>query len=190
LCEQHFIFLVLSLYTLCFLPLQELVHWQSTFKEFYSKHYSSYRQLAWQHSMSTAMLRASFPKGAKELSVSLLQALVLLLFNDADELSYEAIKDELGVKDDKELQRTLLSLSAGKVRWLWQLCYALIGDICVLCWCNRQPLQHNLQFGCMLPCPCCLYCPENFVLLLCRHCACGSHCCKQLCVLPHVAMSP
>jgi hypothetical protein len=66
--------------------------------------------------MSTAMLRASFPKGAKELSVSLLQALVLLLFNDADELSYEAIKEELGVKDDKELQRTLLSLSAGKVR--------------------------------------------------------------------------
>jgi cullin-4 len=92
------------------------VHWQTTFKDFYSKHYSTYRQLAWQHSMSTAMLRASFPKGAKELSVSLLQALVLLLFNDADELSYEAIKEQLGLKDDKELQRTLLSLSAGKVR--------------------------------------------------------------------------
>jgi hypothetical protein len=92
------------------------VHWQTTFKDFYSKHYSTYRQLAWQHSMSTAMLRASFPKGAKELSVSLLQALVLLLFNDADELSYEAIKEQLGMKDDKELQRTLLSLSAGKVR--------------------------------------------------------------------------
>ncbi|KAF6264244.1 Cullin-domain-containing protein [Scenedesmus sp. NREL 46B-D3] len=95
-----------------------LVHWQTTFKDFYAKHYSTYRQLAWQHSMSTAMLRASFPKGAKELSVSLLQALVLLLFNDADELSYEAIKEQLGVKDDKELQRTLLSLSAGKVRVL------------------------------------------------------------------------
>lgn len=85
------------------------------FKEFYSKHYSSYRQLAWQHSMSTALLRGCFPKGAKELSVSLLQGLVLLLFNDADELSYEAIKEQLGVKDDKELSRTLLSLSAGKV---------------------------------------------------------------------------
>lgn len=96
----------------------ELVHWQTMFKEFYSKHYSSYRQLAWQHSMSTALLRGCFPKGAKELSVSLLQGLVLLLFNDADELSYEAIKEQLGVKDDKELSRTLLSLSAGKVRVL------------------------------------------------------------------------
>jgi hypothetical protein len=55
------------------LCLQELLHWQGLFKEFYSKHYSTYRQLMWQHSMSTAMLRANFPKGAKELSVSLLQ---------------------------------------------------------------------------------------------------------------------
>jgi cullin-4 len=44
------------------------------------------------------------------------QALVLLLFNDADELSFESIKEQLGVEDDKELQRTLLSLSLGKVR--------------------------------------------------------------------------
>eukprot|EP00879_Flechtneria_rotunda_P031663 GHRR01034612.1.p1 GENE.GHRR01034612.1~~GHRR01034612.1.p1 ORF type:complete len:688 (+),score=269.23 GHRR01034612.1:951-3014(+) len=99
----------------------ELVHWQTMFKDFYSKHYSSYRQLVWQHSMSTAMLRANFPKGAKELSVSLLQALVLLLFNDADELSYEAIKEQLGVKNERELQRTLLSLSVGKVRVLTKI---------------------------------------------------------------------
>eukprot|EP00879_Flechtneria_rotunda_P030046 GHRR01032564.1.p1 GENE.GHRR01032564.1~~GHRR01032564.1.p1 ORF type:complete len:114 (-),score=36.57 GHRR01032564.1:116-457(-) len=96
------------------------------FKDFYSKHYSSYRQLVWQHSMSTAMLRANFPKGAKELSVSLLQALVLLLFNDADELSYEAIKEQLGVKNERELQRTLLSLSVGKVGG----CKALV--LCVM----------------------------------------------------------
>lgn len=97
------------------LCVQELVHWQTMFKEFYSKHYSTYRQLVWQHSMSTAMLRANFPKGVKELSVSLVQALVLLLFNDNDELTYEAVKEQLGMKDDKELQRTLLSLSVGKV---------------------------------------------------------------------------
>lgn len=52
---------------------QELLHWQGLFVDFYSKHYSTYRQLVWQHSMSTAMLRANFPKGAKELSVSLMQ---------------------------------------------------------------------------------------------------------------------
>jgi hypothetical protein len=55
------------------LHLQELVHWQTSFKDFYSKQYSTYRQLAWQHSLSTAMLKANFPKGSKELSVSLLQ---------------------------------------------------------------------------------------------------------------------
>lgn len=91
------------------------MHWQTRFKDFYSKHYSTYRQLVWQHSLSTAMLRANFPKGSKELSVSLLQAVVLLLFNDHDEMTYADIKDQLGVKDDRELQRTLLSLSVGKV---------------------------------------------------------------------------
>eukprot|EP00878_Enallax_costatus_P027457 GHUV01029571.1.p1 GENE.GHUV01029571.1~~GHUV01029571.1.p1 ORF type:complete len:230 (+),score=49.47 GHUV01029571.1:441-1130(+) len=97
---------------------QELVHWQTRFKDFYSKHYSTYRQLVWQHSLSTAMLRANFSKGTKELSVSLMQALVLLLFNDADELTFAEIKDQLGVKDERELQRTMLSLSVGKVRVL------------------------------------------------------------------------
>ncbi|KAF8068312.1 CUL4A [Scenedesmus sp. PABB004] len=96
----------------------ELARWQASFVEFYSKHYSTYRQLVWQHSLSTAMLRGAFPKGAKELSVSLAQALVLLLFNDADALTYAAIKEQLGLKDDRELQRTLLSLSVGKVRVL------------------------------------------------------------------------
>jgi hypothetical protein len=55
---------------------QELLHWQALFSDFYGKHYSSYRQLVWQHSLSTAMLRAQFPKGAKELSVSLTQVCV------------------------------------------------------------------------------------------------------------------
>lgn len=67
------------------------------------------------------MLRATFPKGVKELSVSLLQALVLLLFNDADQLSYASIKEQLGIKDERELQRTLLSLSVAKV-WLPRCC--------------------------------------------------------------------
>jgi len=44
-----------------------------------------------------------------------MQALVLLLFNDTDEMTYEAIKEQLGASDEKELQRTMLSLSVGKV---------------------------------------------------------------------------
>jgi len=58
------------------LRVQELLSWQGLFKDFYSKHYSTYRQLLWQHSLSTAMLRANFPKGPKELSVSLMQVCV------------------------------------------------------------------------------------------------------------------
>lgn len=96
----------------------ELARWQASFASFYGKQYSDYRQLVWQHSLSTVLLRANFPKGAKELSVSLLQGLVLLLFNDADELGYDTIKEQLGLKDERELQRTLLSLSVGKARVL------------------------------------------------------------------------
>ena len=45
------------------------------FKDFYlSKH--SGRRLVWQNSLGACVLRASFPKGAKELSVSLFQACV------------------------------------------------------------------------------------------------------------------
>lgn len=47
---------------------------------------------------------------------------MLLLFNESDALSYQSIKDQLGVNDDKELQRTLLSLSVGKVRRKKQRC--------------------------------------------------------------------
>ena len=42
------------------------------FKEFYlSKH--SGRRLAWHNTLATCMLKAHFPKGAKELSMSLFQ---------------------------------------------------------------------------------------------------------------------
>ena len=64
------------------------------------------------------MVRARFPKcGAKELSVSLFQAVVCLLFNDAESLTFEDIKSATGV-EDKELRRTLQSLACGKVRVL------------------------------------------------------------------------
>ncbi len=46
---------------------------QAVFKDFYlSKH--SGRRLVWHNSLGTCMLRAQFPKGLKELSVSLFQA--------------------------------------------------------------------------------------------------------------------
>ena len=68
----------------------QMAQYLEVFKAFYvSKH--SGRRLMWQHSLGTCVLRANFPSGKKELSVSLFQAVVLLLFNDMDALSYVEI---------------------------------------------------------------------------------------------------
>lgn len=56
-------------------------------------------------------------QGNKELQVSLFQALVLLLFNDVDDLSLEEIKQATNI-EDTELRRTLQSLACGKARVL------------------------------------------------------------------------
>ena len=43
------------------------------------------------------------------------QTVVLMLFNDADALSFEDIKADSGI-EDRELRRTLQSLACGKTR--------------------------------------------------------------------------
>lgn len=50
-----------------------------------------------------------------------LQTVVLMLFNDAERLSFQDIKDATGI-EDKELRRTLQSLACGKVRVLQKVC--------------------------------------------------------------------
>jgi hypothetical protein len=50
------------------------------FASFYSAKFSG-RRLAWLHLLSTCTVKAIFPRGKKELQMSLLQALVLNLFN-------------------------------------------------------------------------------------------------------------
>ena len=56
-------------------------------------------------------------QGPKELQVSLFQTLVLLLFNDSAEFSFEDILTATKI-DDSELRRTLQSLACGKARVL------------------------------------------------------------------------
>lgn len=46
-----------------------------------------------------------------------LQAVVLMLFNDVDSLSLADMRDASGI-EDKELRRTLQSLACGKIRVL------------------------------------------------------------------------
>ncbi|KAJ6416840.1 hypothetical protein OIU84_002677 [Salix udensis] len=97
----------------------ELNVYQDIFKEFYLSKYSG-RRLMWQNSLGHCVLKAEFPKGRKELAVSLFQTIVLMLFNDAQKLSLQDIKDSTGI-EDKELRRTLQSLACGKVRVLHKL---------------------------------------------------------------------
>ncbi|KAF8854845.1 Cullin-domain-containing protein [Acephala macrosclerotiorum] len=78
------------------------------------------RRLTWKHALAHSVVKARFNKGYKELLVSAFQAIVLVLFNDADPkagLSYKFIQAATGLVD-AELQRTLQSLACAKFRVL------------------------------------------------------------------------
>lgn len=60
------------------------------FTDFYKEKHSG-RVLYWDHSLGTVTMTARFKAKPKELSVSLFQAVVLLLFNDSLELRYPEI---------------------------------------------------------------------------------------------------
>nr|XP_022915121.1 cullin-4A [Onthophagus taurus] len=95
---------------------EQMMQFQYVFKMFYlSKH--SGRKLQWQPTLGHCVLKAQFKTSLKELVVSLFQALVLLLFNDADELSYEHVRAVTNIEDG-ELKRTVQSLACGKARVL------------------------------------------------------------------------
>lgn len=95
----------------------ELAAVHQAFNNFYLKQFHA-RNLVWLNAHGHVTLRAFFPKGRREISVSTFQATILLLFNDAQQLSYADIGAASGIKDADELKRTLLSLFAGQFRVL------------------------------------------------------------------------
>ena len=99
----------------CALP-EKLAAAQQVFSEHYLQKYSG-RKLAWVDSLGTCIIKAHFDSGDKELSVSLFQAAVLLLFNNSDTLSLDDIAGAIGL-EDRELRRTLQSLACGRERVL------------------------------------------------------------------------
>ncbi|XP_046734917.1 cullin-4A isoform X2 [Diprion similis] len=94
----------------------EMVQYQDVFNKFYLGKHSG-RKLQWQPTLGHCVLKAWFNQGNKELQVSLFQALVLILFNETDNLSLEDIKAATNIEDG-ELRRTLQSLACGKARVL------------------------------------------------------------------------
>uniref|UniRef100_A0A5B7AJC7 Putative cullin-3A n=1 Tax=Davidia involucrata TaxID=16924 RepID=A0A5B7AJC7_DAVIN len=72
------------------------------------------RRLSWQTNMGTADLKATFGKGQKhELNVSTYQMCVLMLFNNAEHLSYKEIEQATEIPSS-DLKRCLQSLACVK----------------------------------------------------------------------------
>ncbi|KAJ6604271.1 Cullin family-domain-containing protein [Mycena vulgaris] len=89
------------------------------FQDFYSYKHTG-RTLHWQHSVATVTLIGRFKAGRKELSVSLYQSAILLLFNDSSELSLTEIFKETNISDPL-LRITLQSLACGKKKVLLKI---------------------------------------------------------------------
>ena len=136
----------LSVGPLCFLyaligSLLPVVQMQAELMAYanYYKHRHSGHTLDWDHALETVTMKARFGLGPKELSLSLYQAVVLLLFNESPEWRYPDILEwtRMGVSsfffcsylfccrncllvllDDAELRRALQSLGCGKKKVL------------------------------------------------------------------------
>eukprot|EP00127_Corallochytrium_limacisporum_P004725 Clim_evm79s172 gene=Clim_evmTU79s172 len=90
---------------------------RDTFTNFYLSKHGGHggRQLTWTYQSDRCTLKARFPKGDKELQVSLFQALILLQFNDRDTVSFKDLLSATGM-EDKTLRTQLQSLACAKVR--------------------------------------------------------------------------
>ena len=97
----------------------EMVHAQQMFTKFYLSMHSG-RKLQWQPTLNHCVLKATFLQGTKELEVSLLQALVLLMFNESDTLTLAQISSRTNI-DDRELRLILQSLACGKAQVLLKI---------------------------------------------------------------------
>lgn len=98
--------------TTCNLP-AEILGICEKFRNYYLGTHTG-RRLSWQTNMGTADLKATFGKGQKhELNVSTYQMCVLMLFNDADRLSYKEIEQVTEIPTS-DLKRCLQSLACVK----------------------------------------------------------------------------
>lgn len=95
---------------------QEMVDGVEMFKQFYDQE-NKHRKLAWFYSLGMCHLKANFDAKPIELILGTQQAACLLLFNDADELTFTEIQDRLNLAED-DTGRTLHSLACAKFKIL------------------------------------------------------------------------
>lgn len=92
----------------------EMSSLQEKFSDFYKRKYSG-RNLQWQPALGHCLVKGYIsPGNVKEFQLSMYQTLVLLLFNNKDDISYEDILESTKI-DESELKRQLQSLACGKV---------------------------------------------------------------------------
>ncbi|KAG2697364.1 hypothetical protein I3760_07G102200 [Carya illinoinensis] len=104
-------------YKSCDLSLpQEMVRCVEAFKEFYETK-TKHRKLTWIYSLGSCNVIGKFDSKTIELIVSTYQAAALLLFNNADRLSYSEMMTQLNLTHD-DLVRLLHSLSCAKYKIL------------------------------------------------------------------------
>ncbi len=90
---------------------RELQSLQRSFNRFYLSRFSG-RRLSWYPSLSSCEMRAQFADGEKILQVSLVQAVILMLFNERERWSFAEIREQAGIEDNNELLQVLESLSS------------------------------------------------------------------------------
>ncbi|KAJ4705264.1 cullin 1 [Melia azedarach] len=94
----------------------EMIKGVEAFKKFYETK-TKMRKLTWIYSLGNCHINGKFEQKTIELVVSTYQAVCLLLFNDADRLSFSEIMTELNLSQN-DLDRVLHSLSCSKYKIL------------------------------------------------------------------------
>lgn len=94
----------------------EMTSYLVAFQKFYVGSHNG-RKLQWLPNLGQCRVKANFTKGPKELTVSQLQAVVLLLFNNVDELNFMEVHAATTIELE-ELKRVMGSLCTPKVKVL------------------------------------------------------------------------
>ena len=96
---------------------EELTVPQENFWNYYKKKHQG-RKISWQYALGNCTVAFTTSAGSKtktyDLVVTLLQGLILLCFNDRDHWTLPELEQRVGMDEREEMERTLISMSAGK----------------------------------------------------------------------------